>query len=196
MPDRLAVGRSFEGGDRRSIRLHGYDYSQAGAYFVTICAFQRECLFGLVNDATVELTEAGRVVGEEWHSLPARFPDGDFDAFVVMPNHVHGIIVCRGIDGKGAASSAPTLSRIIRVFKSLSAIRVNQVLLRRGKPLWQRKYYEHIVRDEHSLYTIQEYIATNPLRWSLDRENPARQEGGAFATNLLDGKAAPPWPNV
>jgi REP element-mobilizing transposase RayT len=100
----------------------------------------------------------------------------ELDAFVVMPNHVHGIAVFVGAglalpEENGAASSAPTLGDVVRAFKSLSAIHVNR-LLRRSGPLWQRNYYEHVIRNERELDKIREYIATNPLRWALDRENP------------------------
>lgn len=169
---------------RRSLRLWGYDYSQAGAYFVTICTQSRQRRFGDIVDGEMRLNEAGRMVESVWEQLPARFPTFESDSFLVMPNHIHGILVLVGaglaLPVKGAASSAPTttrsitLSDVVRVFKSMSAIDVNRFLSRSGQSLWQRSYYEHIVRNDTSLNRIREYIATNPLRWELDRENPQR----------------------
>ena len=137
----------------------------------------------------MRLNDAGRTIRSVWQALPGRFSGLELDAFVVMPNHVHGIAAFVGAGlalpgDKGAASSAPTsgdgvahgvptLADVIRAFKSLSAIHVNR-LLRRSGPLWQRGYFDHVVRDDRDLERIREYIATNPLRWALDRENPQR----------------------
>ncbi len=168
---------------RRSIRLRGYDYSSSGAYFVTICTKQRECLFGEIVDATMRSSEAGKIIQQVWHTLPRHHPNIDLDIFVVMPNHTHGIIVMTdtSVVGAGlalprsraAASGAPTLGDVIRTFKSISAIQVNRVLTRTGQPLWQRGYYEHIIRNETSLERIREYTAVNPQNWMIDKENPA-----------------------
>jgi REP element-mobilizing transposase RayT len=171
---------------RRSIRLRDYDYASCGAYFVTVCTHERECLFGGVAGDIMELSAAGRMVADVWHGLPGRFPQVMTDEFVVMPNHVHGIIflvgallAAPGFKHQGAASSAPaptpnapTLGLIMRMFKSLSAISVNRILDRTERPLWQRNFYEHIVRDENELTGIREYIRFNPLKWPDDAENP------------------------
>ncbi len=175
---------------RRSIRLRGYNYAQAGAYFVTVCTRGRECLFGNVVDGEMRLNDAGQIIAHTWAALPQRFSSITVDESVVMPNHFHGIIVVMGVVGaglalpsfppvrtksthnKGAASSAPTLGDAIRAFKSISAIAANRVLGRTGRSLWQRNYHEHIIRDDNSLYTIRQYITDNPLRWAFDRENP------------------------
>jgi putative transposase len=189
---------------RRSIRLKGYDYSRPGAYFVTICTQDRACLFGDVIHQDMSLNGAGAIVQKTWIDLPNRFPTIQLDEFVVMPNHVHGIIVMtdnhtttvgaglalphnhthnhdpRGIFGtgssnlgtcQGAASSAPALGDVVRVFKSISAIAVNRFLSRLGQPLWQRNYYERIVRDPVALSNIRRYIKTNPQNWAEDTNN-------------------------
>ena len=181
---------------RRSLRLQGLDNSSEGAYFVTICTRNRECLFGAVVDGKMRLNDVGRVVQTVWGGLSDRFPTIESDAFVVMPNHVHGTLVVGAalappkrrkvraglaLPLRGAASSAPTrsasttLGTVLRAFKSISAIRVNHLLSRSGQPLWQRSYYEHIIRCEESLNRIRDYIATNPMRWECDRENPGRK---------------------
>jgi REP element-mobilizing transposase RayT len=153
---------------RRSLRLKGYDYSQAGAYFVTICTEDRQCLFGDVADGHMELNEAGQAVQETWKDLTVRFPSVVLDTFVAMPNHIHGIITMV----QGAATSAPPLGDIMRAFKSVSAIQVNRLLLRSGQPLWQRNYYERILRTEEDLNCTRQYILDNPAKWSEDADNP------------------------
>jgi REP element-mobilizing transposase RayT len=163
---------------RRSIRLKGYEYSRPGTYFVTICTRDRECLFGNVSDGQMVLNNAGRIIERAWKDLPTRFPSVELDVFGVMPNHVHGIIAIVGAGlappkTKGAASSAPTLGDVVRAFKSISAIRVNRHLSRSGQPLWQRNYYEHIIRTDDEQNRIQQYIRDNPMGWLEDRENPS-----------------------
>jgi putative transposase len=169
---------------RRSIRLRGYDYSSSGAYFVTVCIKNKECLFGEIADGMMRLNHAGELIHEIWDALSKRYDDIDLDAFVVMPNHVHGIIVLIDASAvgaglalpirRGAASNAPTLGDVIRTFKSISAIQVNRLLTRTGQLLWQRNYYEHIIRNEAGLDRIRSYIAMNPQNWMMDQENPVR----------------------
>jgi REP-associated tyrosine transposase len=164
---------------RRPLRLHGFDYAQPGLYFVPVCTHNRECLLGEVEGGQMRLSEVGRIVERIWQELPGRFPSVSTDAFVVMPNHVHGVIALgasRAGLPEGAASSAPTndppaLGKVMRAFKSLSAIEVNRRLKRHRLPLWQRNYYEHVIRDGEDLDKICAYITENPLRWDQDPEN-------------------------
>jgi REP element-mobilizing transposase RayT len=163
---------------RRSIRLKGYDYSQAGAYFVTIVAWQRECLFGDVVDGTMVLNDFGKIVAEKWEWLETQYEYVELGSWIVMPNHFHGILL---INGRGGSRPAPTptvtkpLGGLIGAFKTVSSKHIN--LLRRtdGIPVWQRNYYEHIIRNEHEMDRISRYIETNPSRWNDDDENPNRQ---------------------
>jgi REP element-mobilizing transposase RayT len=175
---------------RRSIRLKGYDYTSAGAYFVTVCTHRREALFGEVADGTMGLNDYGRLVTSAWEELPNHHSGLVLDAFVVMPNHVHGIVVLDrqgrpfdpGVVGAGfkPAPTAPPPARrhglpeIVRAFKTFSARRINERRRMMGHPVWQRGYYEHVVRDDRSLRRIIEYIIANPLHWAEDRENPDR----------------------
>lgn len=180
---------------RQSIRMHGYDYSCAGAYFVTICVYQRECLFGEVVDGIFVSNDAGKIVAETWLGLLSRFPSVSLDEFTVMPNHFHGILVlgddvgaplaAPGVGGetakqdasnnkKRAASSCPTLGDVMRAFKSISAISVNRVLGRQGLPLWQRNYYERVIRDEEELDALRQYVAGNPKQWAEDENHPSQ----------------------
>ncbi len=176
---------------RHSLRLKGYDYAQPGAYFVTICTQDRACLFGTVVDGQMRLNEYGEIVRATWLDLPNHLPHVELDAFVVMPNHVHGIIVINdnpvGAGSVGAGSEpAPTtgptrrhgLPEIIRQFKTFSARRINQTRGTPGAPVWQRNYYEHVIRTEESLHRIREYVLSNPMRWTTDRENPRCPRAG------------------
>ena len=179
---------------RRSIRLRGYDYAQPGAYFVTICTQERLCLFGEIVDGKVILNDAGRIATKCWNDIPVHFPQVALDQFVVMPNHVHGILwIVKTIgakdvspdDGKhispvGAKNLSPlrsqpagtskTIGSIVRGFK----IGVTQWMRqeRNVRDVWQRNYYEHIIRNETALNRIRQYIVENPARWAEDLENP------------------------
>jgi REP element-mobilizing transposase RayT len=175
---------------RRSIRLQDYDYSQPGAYFVTICALDRECLFGDVRCGKMALNELGEIVAESWQWLERQYEYVEMDEWVVMPNHLHGIIVimdfgddsCTGGSRTARTRTAPTgsdqpkrepLGRLIGAFKTVSTKRVNQIHNTPGAKLWQRNYSEHIIRNENELNRIREYIAQNPAKWEFDRENPS-----------------------
>ena len=155
---------------------------------MTVCAWNRECLFGSVAGETVNLSDCGKIIADVWNKLPERFPSVELDEFVIMPNHIHGILILNIVVGAGlalpnslpgtqhkqtgAASGAPTLGAIMRTFKSISAVTVNRRFDRPGVPVWQRNYYEHIIRDEKELHSIREYIRYNPLKWDEDEENP------------------------
>ena len=169
---------------RCSIRLRGYDYSQAGAYFVTICTQGRECLFGDVVDGEMRLNDAGQMVLDVWHKIPEHFPNADVDEFVVMPNHFHGIIVicndnCRGevaspisLGGDTPPLQRHTLGKIVAYLKYQSAKQINLFRNTPGYPVWQRNYYEHIIRSEEEMNRIREYIVENQAKWVEDEDNP------------------------
>ncbi len=180
---------------RRSIRLQGYDYSQAGAYFVTLCTQNRECLFGDIVNGDMRLNDAGRMVQAVWDEIPAHYPGIDIDAFIVMPNHIHGIIVivgaapcgrpdsacspngqARGNDGqaRGPAPTELSLSDVVHRFKTMTTKRYVDGVKQNGwspfaGKLWQRNYWEHIIRNEPELNRIREYIHNNPAQWKLDK---------------------------
>lgn len=176
---------------RRSIRLQGYDYSQNGAYFLTLCVYQRVCLFGDVVDGEMQLSELGEIVQEELLRTPLIRTHVELDAFVVMPNHFHAIVMF--VDDAqpvvsanvGAHSCAPlqkpttlqrtprSLGSLVAGFKSVVTKRVNEQREQSCARLWQRNYYEHVIRNESSLNDIRSYIQTNPARWTEDTENPA-----------------------
>lgn len=157
---------------RRSVRYGAYDYSRSGAYFLTICPWNRQCIFGQVTGTAVVLTPEGKIVHEEWLKTPTHRSYVRLDQFIVMPNHFHGVLFLEG--GEGTARRAPTrfgkqlprsLAAVIGAFKSAVARRV-------GRPVWQRNFFEHIIRNDESLSQIRRYIANNPSNWSSDPENP------------------------
>jgi putative transposase len=159
---------------RRSIRLKRYDYSQENAYFVTICVKDRECLFGDITNSVLVFNDSGKMIEKEWEQLRERFPDIELYEYIVMPNHFHGIIM---ITGRADTRPAPTIGDILSSFKSITThqyikgVKEKSWVPFNGK-LWQRNYYEHVIRDEKDLLRIREYIITNPLNWSLDNDNP------------------------
>lgn len=169
---------------RHSIRLPGYDYSRPGAYFITICTYNKESLFGLVTGGKMVLNDYGLLVEGEWKRIPNRFPLILLGAFMIMPNHFHGIITYMDISHVGARQGAeitsgscsfasplpanPPLGVVVGAFKSTSARIINGLRQTPGFPVWQRNYYEHIIRDDESYLQIAEYILTNPERWEFD----------------------------
>jgi putative transposase len=191
---------------RRSIRLRGYDYTQPGAYFVTICTQNRAYLFGQMVDGEMVLSDGGRMVQTVWDEMPVHYEGVAIETFIVMPNHIHGIIVLVGAATGGrppsgqAQGPAPTigisLPDVVQRFKTMTTKRyVDGVRQRRWPPfpgrLWQRGYYEHIIRDEESLDRIRQYIDDNPAQWELDRENLA---SAPYATPLRSASTKEePW---
>jgi putative transposase len=244
---------------RRSIRLRGYDYSAPGGYFITLCTYQRQCLFGEVVAGQMELNATGLWVQACWQRLPHQFSQITLDVFVIMPNHLHGILWLggdRSLDGdrssrgeafgqkileqtkmyypnaspplnpnvspipdsnvlpmqpkgdadtpcKGEAfgqkileqreifvpnasplphqpatpiqpngTKSGSIAAIVQNFKSISTRRINQIQNNTGRTLWQRNYYEHIIRDNTALLYIQNYIRNNPLSWEKDQLHP------------------------
>jgi len=178
---------------RRSIRLKGYDYSHKGLYFITICTQYRLNLFGEIEDCEMALNDAGKMINKQWVELTHRFDRIELHEFIVMPNHFHGIIEIVGVPLVGTRFSgstnngnsglqntgqpqgfAPTIGDVVGAFKSLSTNEYIQNVKQNNwqpldKKLWQRNYYEHIIRDEESYYEISEYIQTNPVKWQDDK---------------------------
>jgi putative transposase len=184
---------------RRSIRLPGYDYARPGAYFVTVCTEERARLFGAVIDGEIHLNETGQIVRAEWMRSAEIRREISLDEFVVMPNHVHGIIFIHagegtdatavmaagaGATGRPPRQAAPhwsttrpgppprSLGSFIGGFKSAATMRINALRGLPGMTVWQRNYYEHVIRDDSELQRIRLYIRQNPLQWAIDRENP------------------------
>ena len=167
--------------NRRSIRLRDYDYTQAGLYVVTICTYQRSCLFGDIRSSEVILTELGKLVQDLWHQIPISRANTTLDRFVVMPNHLHGIIQIDAIDSEQncpnrshnegvTRTTLPSGSLGATVGQSKSAVtKQSRALPDPPKPpIWQRNYYEHIIRNESKLNDMRKYILDNPAHWTND----------------------------
>ncbi|GAB4201886.1 MAG: transposase [Roseiflexaceae bacterium] len=152
---------------RRTLRLGGYDYAGQGAYFVTICAWSRGDHFGSIDAAGHHHNAAGQLVAARWEAISSKFPTATLDAYVVMPDHLHGIIAL-GDPAPGVAGA--TLGQIIGWFKTMTTNAYIRGVREQGWPpfagrLWQRNYYEHIIRHEDDLARVRAYIDGNPARW-------------------------------
>ena len=158
--------------DRRSIRLRGWDYRRAGWYFVTINTWGSCHMLARVCSGKMVLTRMGEIVSERWHAIPGHFPDARLDAFVVMPNHIHGIIRIAKSAGSGMHGrpliTAGSLPAIIRSFKAASTRAVHNDIAR-YLPLWHRNYYERMLTDRRGLDAVRRYIHDNPARWIATR---------------------------
>ena len=161
---------------RRSIRLPGFDYSAGGTFFITICAEDRRCLFGAVIDGEMHLNDAGRVVDASWRALPSLHPSISTDVLQIMPNHLHGVLRLTACDHL-------SLADVIRRLKTFTTTRYINGVRRHGWArfrgrLWQRDYFEHVVRNDRELESIRDYVAGNPSHWGTDPDNPAAARGG------------------
>jgi REP-associated tyrosine transposase len=165
---------------RRSIRLPEYDFSKAGAYYVTIVTYHRDLLFGEIVNKEMILNELGKIADECWRAIPEHFTFVELGAYVIMPNHLHGRIVIRD-DGMGTIYRAHTVEKfgkpiegslptIVRTYKATVTRRIGRELNATG--IWQRNYYEHVIRDEKDLQNKTDYINANPLLWDGDDNNP------------------------
>ena len=176
-PAHSARGWSLEAGSRaaewfvrssrRTPRLSGYDYTRPGPYFVSTCTHRRQCVFGRVVDGKVCLSEAGRIVEEEWLHTAEKRPYVTLDSYVIMPNHIHGLIVIHGrLGDEPVRCRQHSLLSIMGAFKAAASRRVATIHGHQGRVLWQRSYHERIVRGDQELGRIRDYIAANPARWS------------------------------
>ncbi len=172
---------------RKSTRLKGFDYSSANMYFVTLCTKNKIHLFGEITNEEMKLNWKGKIIYECWENLPNHYSNITLDKFVIMPNHFHGLISI--IDNsRGEVTSPdiehshktgretlplpiPFLSKIIAYFKYLTTKRINKKLNTPGSKIWQRSFYDHIIRNDEDYYNTQSYIELNPIKWEWDSEN-------------------------
>ncbi|HHT9108722.1 MAG TPA: transposase [Candidatus Wunengus sp. YC64] len=182
----------FQGKYRiESTRLKDYDYSRNGAYFVTVCTKNSMHLFGSIVDQKLIPNRQAEVITECWLGLPAHYTNCVLDKFIIMPNHVHGIIIIdneiaetglklnntivetglKPVSTAGWGTKPYSLSEIIRGFKTFSARRINEYQNTRGKAFWQSRFYDHIIRNREELNRIRQYIIENPLKWELEKNN-------------------------
>ncbi len=186
---------------RRSLRLRDYDYSRPGAYYLTFVAFQRECLFGDITNGKMTLSQAGIILRDVWHALPDRYPNVILDQMSIMPNHFHGILYISGLNNDEGDVGIPVaaihelplqefperesseeyrirrrrmlIPRLVGFIKMNSAKAINILLDSGGRPVWQRNYYEHVIRTDAELERVRNYIYYNPQQWGRDEENDA-----------------------
>ncbi len=182
---------------RKSIRLQEYDYSKPNAYFITICTYNKECIFGAIINGEMQLNEYGKIVADEWLKTPTIRQYVLLDKYIIMPNHFHGIIIITDNRrdtvpvssratvevaesrvsrdppfeqfGRPVSHSIPT---IIRSFKAATTKQIHEIQKTHRQTVWQPRFYEHIIRNPHELDQTREYIIYNPLKWALDSENP------------------------
>jgi len=154
--------------DRKNLRLTNYDYSQEGFYFVTICTHERAYLFGDVANGQMQPNQWGTIVKECWYEIPIHFSTVYLDEFVIMPNHVHGIIV---MEGGETPPLRPTLGQVVAYYKYQSTKQINILRNLQGTRIWQRNYYEHVIRNDKDLDQTRQYIQFNPLLWDEDVYN-------------------------
>lgn len=172
--------------DRQSIRLQDYDYGKCGAYHITICAYQHKCLFGEIKNGEIIKNKIGNIVESEWLKTPPIRPEIKLDEYIVMPDHIHGIVWIDwsivDLSNVGARSRVPlrqnyhqhnkwqhiqpkSISSFVLGFKSTVTKQINVIRNTPNFPLWQRNYFEHVVRNNHDLARIRKYIIENPLKW-------------------------------
>jgi len=190
-------GQRTERRRRNSLRLKGFDYSQPGEYFITICTADRLCILGEIVGASMQLSEPGKLVELCWRKIPDHFPTTRVDVFQIMPNHIHGIIQIKektrmgevsspvrvtppmmDLPGKGDGTSPPRdvrLRDIVAYFKFQATKQMNEMTGTPGRRVFQRSYYDHIIRDDVDHFFVERYIELNPIMWQLDVNNPQGQ---------------------
>jgi len=166
--------------NRKSIRIKGYDYFQPNWYYITICTFEKKCIFGKIQNGVIILNEFGHIARTEWERTKALRKNINLDYFVIMPNHIHGIIIIEPPDvgahcnvplrqeksfGKSTKNTIPT---IVKLYKATVTKQINNLRQTPAIPVWQRNYYEHIIRNDIDLYKIRQYIHNNPIKWEDD----------------------------
>jgi len=175
--------------ERKRTRLENYDYSKNGYYFITICAENREEWFGKVEKEEMILNQYGKIVNQCWDDLPSHYFNCSLDTFVIMPNHIHGIIVILNNNTVGnGLKPFPThgLSEMIRGFKTFSSRKINEEIKNDNKFQWQKSFYDHVIRNEKSLHNLRHYITFNSLKWELDIENRRNVNRGSLKTGCKE----------
>lgn len=170
--------------NRQSFRLKDHDYSEVGSYFLTICTYENKRLFGEIKNGEMQLNQFGNIVLLTWNDLIDHIANIELGEFVIMPNHVHGIVniiepenityekTDGNLSGLKIANTHPSqkhLSEVVRQFKTFSAMRINNLRKMRGTPVWQRNYFERIIRNEKAYMIVEEYIHNNPFQWENDK---------------------------
>jgi REP element-mobilizing transposase RayT len=162
--------------DRRGMRLKGYDYSQPGMYFVTICVHERQSKLGKITDSHILLSPYGEIAHDFWKTTSEHFPNAHIDEFIIMPNHIHAIVQIQDEDAtlrdRTSRNAKPTLGQIIAYYKYGTTKQINALRDNAATKFWQGRFYDHIIRNHRELDAIRKYIQENVLKWELDRDNP------------------------
>lgn len=160
---------------KNSLRLESYNYSWLGAYFITICSYKREDIIGEIEKGLMQLSNVGKIVQDCWHQIPVNYNNIKLDDFVIMPSHIHGIIWIVGVIHESPhlriERRKMIISKIIGRFKMNSSKLINDIRNSKGSRVWQRSYYDHIIRNEDDLNNTKQYIQNNPLNWEKDEYN-------------------------
>jgi len=161
---------------RKHNRLDGYDYSLAGAYFVTICVHDRVCLFGCIDSGQMQLSPFGTIVQEEWLRTGKMRPNVILDEFVVMPNHLHGVVMIDYplLGHRQPGEAKQCLDRIVAGFKAACVRRINEARGYKAIPVWQKSFHDEIIRNEQHMVNVRQYVVDNVEQWAFDHENPDR----------------------
>lgn len=167
---------------RRPLRLPDHDYTEAGFYFVTLCTQNRACLLGTVVEGVMRPNPAGQMMADVWTAIPERHAGVDVDEMIVMPNHLHGIVVLLSGERGEPIAGGHGLPAVMQRFKALTTTEYIKGVRSLGwRPfagrLWQRSYFERVIRNERELQAVREYIRRNPAGWQSDRENPVGSRG-------------------
>jgi len=168
---------------RQAIRLKNYDYSQSGAYFITICTKQKQCIFGDIKNGQMRFNALGAIADKYWQEIPQHFPNIALDVYTIMPNHLHEILWIIESSENGNKNRkfgdivVGSISSVVRSYKAIVSKKINQICHKKGlSVVWQSRYHEKIIRDEKVLVNIRSYIMNNPLNWDMDEENPQIDE--------------------
>lgn len=193
---------------KNSLRLNNYNYSWAGAYFITICSYKKESLFGKISDHSMQLNNFGKIVQKCWNQIPAKYKNVKIGDFVIMPNHIHCIIwiveaIHESPETKQTIHESPykngvirelplrgerrkmLLSKIIGRFKMNSSKLINNIRNSAGSHIWQRGYYDHIIRNDEDLNNIKQYIQNNPQNWDKDKNNLDAEIDAVLFSHIL-----------
>ena len=184
---------------RRHVRMRAFDYRSCYVYFVTVCTLNRECVFGTIANDAMSLSRRGMMVRDCWNDIPNHHAHVELDAFVVMPNHVHGILmfVADPVGATPASRPSPagpssgSLGAVVGSYKSAVTRTINRLRPGAGTKLWQPNYYEHIIRNDRAHDRIRDYIESNPARWARDAENPAGDGTDTFDAFLQSIEDSP-----
>src|SRR3989338_6711686 len=167
---------------RKALRLKCYDYAAVGAYFVTVCVHQRECLFGGIIDGKIHLNQYGEIVKRQWLQTGEIRSNIKLDEFMIMSNHFHAVFYIIPVGAYGHTplqsrtfhSPSKSVGAVVRGFKSVVTVQINKLRKTPFMPVWQRNYYDHVIRNDADLNRVRQYIETNPSQWADDAENPAK----------------------